>query len=263
MANVKLKKKKYDGGYEQLYPHTLAKNVMTGTGNVDTDIIMLRQRIVNLEYTKTPIVIEVEERSSDGSTQAYEALGINAWHFQNTEANLKIVFNETNRGGNIVIDATDEMGMIMNYPILAGFYNREFEDGEIKPGKIYDLLYHNYQFYLTGSDSGRDDLFFKKLNIAISASNNIVLMNAYLSGNVLIVNGFLTDPTTFNSAAPSTEFVNLGTMIPEIKDYIVVAEPIAGMNLVLSPNFALTKSTSASPFYTNHHFTIIAGITKR
>lgn len=58
-------------------------------------------------------------------------------------------------------------------------------------------------------------------------------MNAYLSGNVLIVNGFLTDPTTFNSAAPSTEFVNLGTMIPEIKDYIVVAEPIAGMNLVL------------------------------
>ena len=53
MANVKLKKKKDDGGYEQLYPHTLAKNVMTGTGNVDTDIIMLRQRIINLEYNKT------------------------------------------------------------------------------------------------------------------------------------------------------------------------------------------------------------------
>ena len=123
---------------------------MTGTGNVDTDIIMLRQRIVNLEYTKTPIVIEVEERSSDGSTQAYEALGINAWHFQNTEANLKIVFNETNRGGNIVIDATDDMGMTMNYPILAGLYDRKFENGEIKPGKIYDLLYYNYQFYLTG-----------------------------------------------------------------------------------------------------------------
>ena len=150
MANVKLKKKKGDGGYEQLYPQTLAKNVVTGTGNVDTDIIMLRQRIVNLEYTKTPIVIEVEERSSDGSTQAYEALGINAWHFQNTEANLKIVFNETNRGGNIVIDATDDMGMTMNYPILAGLYDRKFEDGEIKAGKIYNLLYHNYQFYLSG-----------------------------------------------------------------------------------------------------------------
>ena len=88
----------------------------------------------------------------------------------------------------------------------------------------------------------------------------VYLLVSYFS---LIVNGFLTDPTTFNSAAPSTEFVNLGTMIPEIKDYIVVAEPIASMNLILSPNFALTKSTSASPFYTNHHFTIIAGITKR
>ena len=150
MANVKLKKKKYDGGYEQLYPHTLAKNVMTGTGNVDTDIIMLRQRIVNLEYTKTPVVIEVQEKYSDGEYQFYEASSFHAWHFQNTEANLKIVFNETNRGGNIVIDATDDMGMTMNYPILAGLYDRKFEDGEIKAGKIYNLLYHNYQFYLSG-----------------------------------------------------------------------------------------------------------------
>ena len=156
MANVKLKKKKYDGGYEQLYPHTLAKNVMTGTGNVDTDIIMLRQRIVNLEYTKTPVIIEVQEKYSDGEYQFYEASSFHAWHFQNTEANLKIVFNETNRGGNIVIDATDDMGMTMNYPILAGLYDRKFEDGEIKPGKIYDLVYYNYQFYLMGSEKAAD-----------------------------------------------------------------------------------------------------------
>ena len=63
---------------------------------------------------------------------------------------MKIVFNETNRGGNIVIDATDDMGMTMNYPILAGLYDRKFENGEIKAGKIYNLLYHNYQFYLSG-----------------------------------------------------------------------------------------------------------------
>ncbi len=149
MSNVKLKKKKGDGGYEQLYPQTLAKNVVTGTGNVDTDILVLRQRINSLEYLKTPVVIEVEERSSDGEYQYYEATSFHAWQFQNTEANLKIVFNETNRGGNIVIDATDDMGMTMNYPILAGLYGRKFEDGEIKAGKIYDLLYYNYQFYLT------------------------------------------------------------------------------------------------------------------
>ena len=163
MANVKLKKKKGDGGYEQLYPQTQTKNVVTGTGNVDTDILQLKQRVVNLEYNKTPIVIEVQEKYSDGEYQFYEALGINAWHFQNTEANLKIVFNETNRGGNIVIDATDDMGMTMNYTILAGFYNRKFEDGEIKPGKIYDLLYHNYQFYLMDSDSSINGTVYKEL----------------------------------------------------------------------------------------------------
>ena len=152
MSNVKLKKKKGDGGYEQLYPQTLAKNVITGTGNADADILVLRQRITNIEYSKAPIVIEVEERYSDGNYQYYEATGTNAWHFQNTEANLKIVFNGTNRGGNIVIDATDDMGMTMNYTILAGLYDRKFVDSEIKPGKIYDLLYYNYQFYLTGSD---------------------------------------------------------------------------------------------------------------
>ena len=155
MANVKLKKKK-ESGYEQLYPQTLANNVITSTGNVQADINVLRQRIQGLEYNKTPIVISVESRSSDGSTHAYEALGINARHFQNTEANLKIVFNETNRGGNIVIDATDDMGMTMNYPILAGLYDRKFEDGEIKPGKIYDLVYYNYQFYLMGSEKAAD-----------------------------------------------------------------------------------------------------------
>ena len=58
MANVKLKRKKTNG-YEQLYPQTLAKNVITGTGNVDTDILQLRQRINGLEYLKPPVIIEV------------------------------------------------------------------------------------------------------------------------------------------------------------------------------------------------------------
>ena len=149
MANVKLKKKK-ESGYEQLYPQTLARNVITGTGNVDTDILVLRQRIASIEYSKNPIIIEVEERYSDGTYQYYEASNMYAWQFYNTEANLKIVFNGTNRGKYIVIDATDDMGMTMNYPILAGLYNRTFEDGEIKAGKIYTLLYYNSEFYLTG-----------------------------------------------------------------------------------------------------------------
>ena len=158
MANVKLKKKKGDGGYEQLYPVTLAKNVITGTGNADTDILVLRQRIQGLEYIKTPLVIEVEERYSDGTNQFYDASGWQADKFNNTEANLKIVFNETNKGQNIFIEANDSMGMTMTYEILGGLYNRKFEDGEIKAGKIYDLLYYNYQFYLMDSDSTVKDM---------------------------------------------------------------------------------------------------------
>ena len=49
MANVKLKKKKGDGGYEQLYPQTLAKNVVTGTGNVQSDISKLMSEINDLK----------------------------------------------------------------------------------------------------------------------------------------------------------------------------------------------------------------------
>ena len=71
MANVKLKKKKGEGGYEQLYPQTLGNNVITSTGNVQTDILVLRQRIINLEYAKTPEIIEVEARHSDGTNQFY------------------------------------------------------------------------------------------------------------------------------------------------------------------------------------------------
>ena len=148
MANVKLKKKKANG-YEQLYPQTLAKNVITGTGNVDTDILVLRQRINTIEYYKPPVIIEVEERYSDGIYQYYEASNMFAWQFYNTEANLKIVFNGSNRGKHIVIDTMDDMGMTMNYEIHAGLYNRTFEDGEIKAGKIYTLLYYNSEFYLT------------------------------------------------------------------------------------------------------------------
>ena len=36
----------------------------------------------------------------------------------------------------------------MNHEIHAGLYNNEFEKNEIEPGKIYDLLYYNYQYYL-------------------------------------------------------------------------------------------------------------------
>ena len=227
MANVKLKKKKDDGGYEQLYPHTLAKNVMTGTGNVDTDIIMLRQRIVNLEYTKTPVVIEVQEKYSDGEYQFYEASSFHAWHFQNTEANLKIVFNETNRGGNIVIDATDDMGMTMNYPILAGLYDRKFEDGEIKSGKIYDLLYYNYQFYLTGSDSDN--------NTAKILVNNQIFSNAtsYFGravlqkvGKVVIFAGYVNNASPFNIE---------GTIIGQLP-----YKPVSDINVI--PNISLTSS---------------------
>lgn len=149
MANVKLKKKK-ESGYEQLYPQTLANNVITSTGNVQADINVLRQRIVSLEFFKTPIIIEAESRYSNGETQIYEVSSYYAWYFQNTDANLKIVFSETNQGKNIVIDVLNDMGMTMQYPILAGFYGYEFKNNEIKAGKIYSLIYKDYQYYLSG-----------------------------------------------------------------------------------------------------------------
>ena len=147
MANVKLKRKKTNG-YEQLYPQTLAKNVITGTGNVDTDILQLRQRINGLEYLKPPVIIEVLAKDFSGDYQYYDAYGWEATKFYNTEANLKIVFNSTNQAKYIVIDATDDMGMTMNHEIHAGLYNNEFEKNEIDTGKIYNLLYYNYQYYL-------------------------------------------------------------------------------------------------------------------
>lgn len=55
MANVKLKKKKEDGGYEQLYPQTLAKNVITGTGNAQQDILNLMIKTQELEKTNIPL----------------------------------------------------------------------------------------------------------------------------------------------------------------------------------------------------------------
>ena len=42
----------------------------------------------------------------------------------------------------------DYMGMTNSYEIFAGFFGLEFEDNEIKPGKIYSFIYQNYQFYL-------------------------------------------------------------------------------------------------------------------
>ena len=146
MANVKLKKKKGEGGYEQLYPQTLGKNVITSTGDAQTDIIILRQRITGLEFQKGIQLMEASERYSNGTYHYYEVTGED--QFQYPDRNLKIVFNETNTGSHIVIQTIDYMGITNNYEIFAGFYGREFEDGEIKSGKIYSLIYHNYQFYL-------------------------------------------------------------------------------------------------------------------
>lgn len=48
MAKAKLKKKK-SSGYEQIFPETLAGQVITATGNAQTDITNMMQRITNLE----------------------------------------------------------------------------------------------------------------------------------------------------------------------------------------------------------------------
>ena len=59
-----------------------------------------------------------------------------------------------------------------------------------------------------------------------------------------------------------TEFVNLGGMIPEIANYGILSDTIAGINLIIKSNFALAKSSSNIQFYTGQHFTVITGITQ-
>ncbi len=110
--------------------------------------------------------------------------------------------------------------------------------------------------------TNRDNLFHKKLNIVTQTVNNVTLMNAYIFGNVLIVNGFIVDPTSFNSASLGTEFANLGGMIPEIANYGAYGDTISGINLIIKSNFALAKSSSNIQFYTGQHFTVITGITQ-
>ena len=95
---------------------------------------------------KTSQIMEAYERYSDGIYHYYEVTGED--QFQYPDRNLKIAFNETNRGSRIIIQTIDYMGMTNSYEIFAGFFGLEFEDNEIKPGKIYSFIYQNYQFYL-------------------------------------------------------------------------------------------------------------------
>lgn len=110
--------------------------------------------------------------------------------------------------------------------------------------------------------TNRDNLFYKKLNITLQTTNGVILLNAYIFGNLLIVNGFISDPTPFNNATAGTELVNIAGMIPEIKDYGVFGDSISAINLVIKSNFALAKSTSNVSFYSGQHFTVLTGLYK-
>ena len=110
--------------------------------------------------------------------------------------------------------------------------------------------------------TNRDNLFYKKLNIVTPTSTNFYLNTAYIISNMLIVNAYVTDPNTLNLATLGTEFVNIGTAIPEIKNYGILSDTIAGINLIIKDNFALAKSSSMINFYQGQHFRIICGLTK-
>lgn len=110
--------------------------------------------------------------------------------------------------------------------------------------------------------TNRDNLFYKKLNIVTPTSANFYLNTAYMLSNILIVNAYVTDPNTLNSATLGTEFVNIGTAIPEIKNYGILSDTIAGINLIIKDNFALAKSSSMINFYQGQHFRIVVGLTK-
>ena len=111
------------------------------------------------------------------------------------------------------------------------------------------------------SISNRDNLFHKKLSITTSAVNGINLSIAYMYGNLIFVNGYITDATTLNNIPVGQTIVNLSGMIPELSSYGIHPTTVTGSNLDIQSNFALTKATGLT-FQNGEHFTITAGLTK-
>ena len=111
------------------------------------------------------------------------------------------------------------------------------------------------------SISNRDNLFHKKLSITTSAVNGINLSIAYMYGNLIFVNGYITDATTLNNIPVGQTIVNLSGMIPELSSYGIYPTTVTGSNLDIQSNFALTKATGLT-FQNGEHFTITAGLTK-
>lgn len=110
--------------------------------------------------------------------------------------------------------------------------------------------------------SNRDNLLYKKLTLAHTTLNNIHIVNAFLFGNLLFVNGFVTNAVWFNSLPVGSQISNIGTMIPEIMNCGVEHTTVTGTNLDLRVDFTLTKALANLTVNEAEHFTIIAGLTK-
>lgn len=107
----------------------------------------------------------------------------------------------------------------------------------------------------------RDNLFYQKLYVAVPSTTHINISMAFLWGNMLFVNGFITNSTTLNNIPAGQIIINLAGMIPTLSSYSIYATTVTGSNLDIRDDFSLTKATGLT-FQDGEHFTITAGLRK-
>lgn len=90
MAKVRIKEKT-DAGHKILHPETLATNVITGTGNVQTDITNLMSEVSKLKEEKQ--IIEVQFKLEKETFETEDLPVLNLYDFSNN----KIVYDKTKK----------------------------------------------------------------------------------------------------------------------------------------------------------------------
>lgn len=232
--------------------------------------------LVELEYQNYITIAQIEDVTA--------IIDENFTYLTKEEANEKFVrqtqiANESERG---IISGLDiRRTEILN--VLGIDYGGEFGENltSIKADKVYFYkdpksgrttpyvalvsktgIFKTPEIGLFTSLTNRDNLLYKKLTLAHSTLNNINIVNAFLFGNLLFVNGFVTNATWFNSLPVGSAIANIGTMIPEIMNHGVENTTVTGTNLDLRTDFSLTKALANLTVKEAEHFTIIAGLTK-
>lgn len=176
MANIKLKKKK-ESGYEVLYPQTLGTNVITGTGNVQTDISNLMNELTELKKEKQ--IIEVQFKLEKETFETEDLAVLNLYDFSNN----KIIYDKTKK----------------YYGKLVSKDSYDFQGADSR-------IYFNDDYYyldlrtLSNGNAGTTSLKSESLS-----SNQIIYLDYFKEEDMFIVS-----PDSINSMSDSTASHVLG-----------------------------------------------------